>query len=102
MKKGKLSPEEKERRKALRAENPPKIHMITDNYRIVGRRDEFTPEEKKVNSITGDVTWKPLGHHTKLGSAVDSIAVHVTRDNLDDLLYACGQLDEIKEIAKSL
>jgi hypothetical protein len=99
MKKGKLSPEEKARRAE---ENAPKIHMITDNYRIVGRKDEFTPEEKKVNKVTGVETWQSLGHHTQLGSAVDSIAVHVTRDNLDDLLYACGQLDEIKEIAKSL
>jgi hypothetical protein len=100
--KGKLSPEEKARRKALRAENPPKIHMVTDNYRVVGRHDEFTPEEKKVNSVTGEETWKSLGHHTQLSSSIDSIAIHVTRDHMDDLLYVSQQLEEIKEIAKSL
>ncbi len=106
MKRGKLTPEEKarraEQRAAKKAENPPKIHQITDNYRIVGRRDEFTPEERKVNKVTGEERWDPLGHHTKLGSAIDSISTHVTRDNLDDLLYVASQLDRIEEVANEI
>jgi hypothetical protein len=79
-----------------------KIHMVTENYRVVGRRCEFTPEEKKVNKVTGEVTWEPLGHHTEFGSSIVSISKHVTRDHLDELLYVAGQLEEIKELCKKI
>ena len=96
-KKEKLSPETIAKIKATK--EAVKIHQITENYRIVGRRDEFTPEEKKVNKTTGEVTWSSLGHHTKLGSSILSISVHITRDHIDDLLYVASQLDRIEAIA---
>lgn len=78
-----------------------KIHNITDKYRVVGRKDEFTPEEKKVNK-DGVETWEPMGHHIKLGSSINSLSRHLTRDALDDLVYVSGQLDRIEEICNRI
>lgn len=78
-----------------------KIHHITEKYRVVGRKDEFTLEEKKKNKA-GEETWETIGHHIKLGSSISSISRHVVRDSMDDLLYVSGQLDKIEEICNRI
>lgn len=79
-----------------------KIHHITEKYRVVGRKDEFTIEEKKKNKTTGEEIWEPMGHHIKLGSSISSISRHVVRDSMDDLLYVSGQLDRIEEVCNRI
>lgn len=89
---GKLTEEQKAANRLKREQNPPKIHQITRDYRVVGRDVCFTLERLSHGE------WKMIGHHTELKNAIISVSKHVTRDHMDDLVYVANQLEEIKQL----
>lgn len=95
-----VSPEQAAKRKAT-METRRTIHMVTENYRVIGIAESYNPEERKI-SKGGIERWEPMGYHSDLWNAINAIAKHVSRVHMDDLIFVATQLDEIKAICMEL
>jgi len=97
MKKGeKLSQEEKDQRNSRKKNNAEKILLLTDKYRITSDTVQYVLQQKN-----GKGNWITIGYHAHLKDIIKSAGEHVTKDDLDALIYVAEQIDKMTTIVSN-
>jgi hypothetical protein len=71
--------------------------QITDKYRVNSDGIQYIIKEKN-----GSGNWTVLGYHSTLKSTIRSLLEHVTKDDIDSLMYVLGEMEKIESKAGEL